>query len=53
MDKYTKVRQIGEGAFGKAILVKKKNDGKQFVIKEINIRKVSVQSHCILQAWGP
>nr|XP_022325749.1 serine/threonine-protein kinase Nek1-like isoform X1 [Crassostrea virginica] len=41
MDKYSKIRQIGEGAFGKAILVKKKNDGKQYVIKEINIRKMS------------
>lgn len=43
MDKYTKIRQIGEGAFGKAILVRKKNDGKQYVIKEINIRKVIVE----------
>lgn len=40
MDKYNKIRQIGEGAFGKAILVRKKNDGKQYVIKEINIRKM-------------
>ncbi|XP_056011940.1 serine/threonine-protein kinase Nek1-like isoform X3 [Ostrea edulis] len=40
MEKYVKIRQIGEGAFGKAILVRKKNDGKQYVIKEINIRKM-------------
>ncbi|XP_062603660.1 serine/threonine-protein kinase Nek1-like [Saccostrea cucullata] len=41
MEKYTKIKKIGEGAFGKAILVRKKNDGKQFVIKEINIQKMS------------
>uniref|UniRef100_W5MTR5 non-specific serine/threonine protein kinase n=1 Tax=Lepisosteus oculatus TaxID=7918 RepID=W5MTR5_LEPOC len=41
MDKYTKVSKIGEGSFGKAILVKSKEDGKQYVIKEINISKMS------------
>lgn len=41
MDKYIKVRKIGEGSFGKAILVKSKEDGQQYVIKEINISKVS------------
>ncbi|XP_023269091.1 serine/threonine-protein kinase Nek1 isoform X1 [Seriola lalandi dorsalis] len=37
MDKYEKVKKIGEGSFGKAILVKSKEDGHQFVIKEIGI----------------
>ncbi|XP_020661142.3 serine/threonine-protein kinase Nek1 isoform X1 [Pogona vitticeps] len=41
MDKYTKLQKIGEGSFGKAILVKSKEDGKQYVIKEINISKMS------------
>lgn len=41
MDKYIKVRKIGEGSFGKAILVKAKEDGQQYVIKEINISKMS------------
>lgn len=41
MDKYIKVRKIGEGSFGKAILVKAKENGQQYVIKEINISKVS------------
>jgi len=41
MDKYVKVRKIGEGSFGKALLVKRKEDGKQYVIKEINTSKVS------------
>ncbi|KAF4799519.1 NIMA related kinase 1 [Turdus rufiventris] len=41
MDKYIKVRKIGEGSFGKAILVKSKEDGQQYVIKEINISKMS------------
>ncbi|CAN9501025.1 unnamed protein product [Ophioblennius macclurei] len=37
MDKYEKVKKIGEGSFGKAILVKSKVDGHQYVIKEISI----------------
>lgn len=41
MDKYIKVQKIGEGSFGKAILVKAKENGKQYVIKQINISKVS------------
>ncbi|NXU12950.1 NEK1 kinase, partial [Pardalotus punctatus] len=41
MDKYIKIRKIGEGSFGKAILVKSKEDGQQYVIKEINISKMS------------
>ncbi|XP_025023459.1 serine/threonine-protein kinase Nek1 isoform X2 [Python bivittatus] len=41
MDKYIKVQKIGEGSFGKAILVKAKESGKQYVIKEINISKMS------------
>lgn len=35
-----RVKKIGEGSFGKALLVKKKTDGKQYVIKEISISKV-------------
>ncbi|XP_039182412.1 serine/threonine-protein kinase Nek1 isoform X6 [Crotalus tigris] len=41
MDKYIKVQKIGEGSFGKAILVKAKENGKQYVIKEINISKMT------------
>ncbi|XP_051875709.1 serine/threonine-protein kinase Nek1 isoform X2 [Pristis pectinata] len=41
MDKYTKVNKIGEGSFGKAILVTSKEDGRQYVIKEINISRMS------------
>ena len=40
MDKYVRVKQIGEGSFGKALLVKSKENGKQFVVKEINMGKV-------------
>ena len=40
MERYLRVRKIGEGSFGKAMLVKRKEDGKQFVIKEICISKV-------------
>ncbi|KAL1022567.1 hypothetical protein UPYG_G00029360 [Umbra pygmaea] len=41
MDKYEKVKKIGEGSFGKAILVKSREDGKQYVIKEIGISRMS------------
>ena len=40
MDRYTKVKKIGEGSFGKALLVRHKENGKQFVVKEINMSKV-------------
>lgn len=43
MDKYEKVKKIGEGSFGKAVLVKSKEDGHQYVIKEIGIS--GVRSH--------
>ncbi|XP_046329460.2 serine/threonine-protein kinase Nek1-like isoform X2 [Haliotis rufescens] len=41
MDNYTRVRKIGEGAFGKALLVKSKATGGQFVIKEISIGRMN------------
>ncbi|WAQ98248.1 NEK1-like protein [Mya arenaria] len=43
MEKYVKVRKIGEGAFGKAELVKRKQDGLQMVIKEINIMRMNAK----------
>nr|XP_032831819.1 serine/threonine-protein kinase Nek1-like [Petromyzon marinus] len=41
MERYTMVSQIGEGSFGKAMLVKSKADGHLYVIKEINISRMS------------
>ncbi|XP_062069261.1 serine/threonine-protein kinase Nek1 isoform X4 [Lepus europaeus] len=41
MEKYVRLRKIGEGSFGKAVLVKSTEDGKQYVIKEINISRMS------------
>ncbi|XP_050417148.1 serine/threonine-protein kinase Nek1 isoform X2 [Patella vulgata] len=40
MDRYMRVKKIGEGAFGKAILVKSKENGKQCVIKEISLGRM-------------
>ena len=40
MNEFVRVRKIGEGSFGKALLVKSKKDGAHYVIKEINISKV-------------
>lgn len=47
-----RVRKIGEGSFGKAILVKRKEDGKQFVIKEICISKVLIYQPYLAPAWS-
>lgn len=46
MDKYEKVKKIGEGSFGKAVLVKSKEDGRQYVIKEIGISGVRARAPC-------
>ncbi|XP_036396730.1 serine/threonine-protein kinase Nek5-like [Megalops cyprinoides] len=43
MDSYNIVRKIGEGAFGKAFLVTTKESGKQCVVKEVNVRKMSAK----------
>ncbi|XP_073672798.1 serine/threonine-protein kinase Nek1 [Garra rufa] len=41
MDKYERLKKIGEGSFGKAILVKSRTDDRQYVIKEIGISRMS------------
>ncbi|XP_039075138.1 serine/threonine-protein kinase Nek1 [Hyaena hyaena] len=41
MEKYIRLQKIGEGSFGKAILVKSAEDDRQYVIKEINISRMS------------
>uniref|UniRef100_A0A8C8WDV3 non-specific serine/threonine protein kinase n=1 Tax=Panthera leo TaxID=9689 RepID=A0A8C8WDV3_PANLE len=40
MEKYIRLQKIGEGSFGKAILVKSTEDDRQYVIKEINISRI-------------
>lgn len=40
MQNYVRGKKIGEGAYGKALLCRRKDDSKQYVIKEINITKV-------------
>ena len=42
MEKYTQIKRIGEGSFGKALLVKEKESGKYYVIKEINIQNKQI-----------
>lgn len=44
MDKYVRVKVIGEGAYGKALLVRHVRDNTQYVIKEVNISKVHPHS---------
>ncbi len=41
MDKYTKVKVLGKGSFGQATLVKRKTDGELFVVKEVDMSKMS------------
>ena len=48
MDKYVKIRKIGEGSFGNAFLVKEKDKGRQMVMKEINMTKVI---NLLLAVW--
>ncbi|CAK6983870.1 serine/threonine-protein kinase Nek1-like, partial [Scomber scombrus] len=40
MDKYETVKKIAKGGFGRVILVKSKEDGHQYVIKEIFISRI-------------
>ncbi|XP_029387716.1 serine/threonine-protein kinase Nek1 isoform X3 [Mus pahari] len=41
MEKYVRLQKIGEGSFGKAVLVKSTEDDRHYVIKEINISRMS------------
>lgn len=41
MEKYTIIKQIGRGSFGKCILVQRKLDKKSFVLKEVNVQEMS------------
>ncbi|KPA84514.1 putative protein kinase putativeserine/threonine-protein kinase Nek1 [Leptomonas pyrrhocoris] len=41
MDKYQKVKVLGKGSFGSAILIKRKADGLLFVVKEVSLVKMS------------
>uniref|UniRef100_A0AC11DQR1 NIMA related kinase 5 n=1 Tax=Ovis aries TaxID=9940 RepID=A0AC11DQR1_SHEEP len=43
MDQYDMIKAIGEGAFGKAYLAKRKSDSEPCVIKEINFEKMPIQ----------
>lgn len=40
-ERYTKIKLLGQGAYGRAYLVKCENSGDQAVIKEINISSMS------------
>ncbi|KAB0372999.1 hypothetical protein FD755_015752 [Muntiacus reevesi] len=43
MDQYDVIKAIGEGAFGKAYLAKRKSDSEHCVIKEINFEKMPIR----------
>lgn len=50
MDQYSLVRVIGEGSFGRALLVRPVNDDETFVIKEIRLPMVINILHCQQQS---
>lgn len=41
ISKYQKVRLLGEGSYGRAVLVRDKTDSQLFVIKEVDLSKNS------------
>lgn len=41
MDQYRKIKVVGKGTFGQAILVQDKKDNKQYIMKQINIASMS------------
>jgi hypothetical protein len=41
---YVKIKKIGEGSFGAAWLVKCNKDQKQYVIKQINVSRVKLNT---------
>ena len=41
MDDYDRIRELGRGSFGAAILVRRKTDQKQLVVKEVNLGSLS------------
>lgn len=40
MDNYVRGKVLGKGSFGSAVLVTSKKDGKNYVIKEIDISRM-------------
>jgi serine/threonine protein kinase len=40
-DKYVKIKALGKGSFGSAILIRRKSDGELLVVKEVNLSKMS------------
>eukprot|EP00761_Pharyngomonas_kirbyi_P009801 gb/GECH01009819.1/.p1 GENE.gb/GECH01009819.1/~~gb/GECH01009819.1/.p1 ORF type:complete len:114 (+),score=17.48 gb/GECH01009819.1/:1-342(+) len=37
MDRYEKIKVVGKGTFGSAVLVRSKEDGNKYIIKQINL----------------
>ena len=44
MRNYQTEKIVGKGSFGQALLVKRKNDGKRFIIKEIKMNNMSARA---------
>lgn len=53
--RFTRVRELGKGSFGCAVLVTSKEDGKQYVIKEVDLRRMGKEerqaAHQEAQVW--
>lgn len=45
METYSVLRVIGEGSFGRALLVRCKNSQEKYVVKEVQLPKVCAHQH--------
>ena len=43
LDNYSKIKVVGKGSFGQAILVQSKTDGQQYIMKQIVISSMNVK----------
>jgi len=48
--RFTRVRLLGKGSFGSAVLVSSREDGKQYVIKEIDVRAKAERDAAVAEA---
>ncbi len=49
MDKYEEGQLIGKGSFGSVFLLRRKNDGQQFVVKKVWLQGISEKEKSALE----
>lgn len=48
MERYSVQKVVGEGSFGRALLVQCKSTQEKYVVKEIQLPKVSMQTQTVM-----